>query len=525
MRWTWSALSRAAASYARQLRERGVGPGDVCAIMLRHRAELYPLYLAVCSVGGIACILAYPNARLHPEKFKQGLAGMAQHSGLDWLLTERELEGTVRDALTSSTTFREFLFPLEWHVDPSQSVAWPSVEEHAPCLLQHSSGTTGLQKAVVLSHAAVTRHLAIYADAIGCTAADKIVSWLPLYHDMGLIAAFHLALHAGIPLVQLDPFEWVRAPGILWDAVSAERTTLTWLPNFAFNLLAERVHDDDLEPLRIDSMRLFVNCSEPVRDDSHQRFVARYARYGITADRLAASYAMAETTFAVTQTIPGRGPRVVVADRSRLAAGSVVPATGEQAARRCVSSGVPLPGCYLRAVDDAQQVVVDGAVGEIHVSSESLFDGYRNQPERSAEVLRDGWYRTGDYGFRDGGEWFIVGRKKDLIIVAGKNIYPEDIEDVVGSVDGVIAGRVVAFALEHAETGTEQVGVAVETELVATADTKALRSRIVAAGMSIDVTIAKVFLRPPRWLVKSSSGKLSRQANRDRLLNEPDPST
>ncbi len=231
-RWTRGELLAAATAHARGILERGVAPGDVCALILRHHRSLYPIYMAVSAIGALPSVLAYPNQRLHPEKFRAGLEGMAARSGLDWVLTHRELEPIVAPLLSRpGSTVRGLLFPLEWK--DGAAGAPPSLGAarcDEPCLLQHSSGTTGLQKAVVLSHRAVLGHVRRYGAAIGAGPGDKVVSWLPLYHDMGLIACFQLPLALGLPLVQLDPFEWVRAPSILLEAVSRERGTLVWLP-------------------------------------------------------------------------------------------------------------------------------------------------------------------------------------------------------------------------------------------------------------------------------------------------------
>src|SRR4051812_19145923 len=213
-RWTRAALLSAAAGYADQLREAGVRPGDVCAIIIRHHREFYPIYMAVEALGAIPAVLAYPNARLHPNKFRDGLQGMAARSGLQWVLTETSLTPVLLPLLSSPTsTVQRVLYPLEWSGsvgDPSRFQ--PDVNADAPCLLQHSSGTTGLQKAVMLSHRAVLGHTERYGRAIALSSTDRIVSWLPLYHDMGLIGAFHVPLAYGVPIVQLDPFEWVTAP-------------------------------------------------------------------------------------------------------------------------------------------------------------------------------------------------------------------------------------------------------------------------------------------------------------------------
>ena len=521
VRLTWSELVAAAGTAANRLHTLGVRKGDVCALVLRHHAELYPAYLGVCALGAIPAILAYPNARLHPDKFVAGLSGMARRSGLDYLLTERELEPVIRPlVMGSGATVRGLLFPLEWNVlaEPAPLPAVPGARSHEPCLLQHSSGTTGLQKAVVLSHAAVLDHVDRYAEAIELSSSDKVVSWLPLYHDMGLIAAFHLALARSIPLVQLDPFEWVLAPGLLLQALHEERGTLSWLPNFAYNLLADRVRDDDIEGVRLEHTRLLVNCSEPVRHDSHSRFFERYRARGLAEGTLSACYAMAETTFAVTQTRPGERARVLMLDRAALKEGRAVLAGDETLARACVSSGYPLRGCRVRVVGAEGEELGSGRTGELWIRSESMFDGYRNAPEETARSMVDGWYRSGDLGFEWEGEIYVTGRVKDIIIHAGKNLFPEDIEDAVSRVPGVIPGRVVAFGIDDASTGTEAVCVIAESELTDVRPRKTLELAILKAAMAIDVTLGRVVLAPPRWLVKSSSGKLSRKTNKERLL-------
>jgi acyl-CoA synthetase (AMP-forming)/AMP-acid ligase II len=526
-RWTFAALIGAAADIADTLLEHGIKSGDVCAILFRHNRQLYPHYLAVSCLGAIPAILAYPNPRLHPDKFRQGIEGMSQRSGLDWVLTERDLQPVLAASVEKpGSTIKGVLFPLEWDRTSGTDIgrsrkadeARHAIRPSNPMLLQHSSGTTGLQKPVVLSHHAVLAHAAAYGSAIALNDRDKIVSWLPLYHDMGLIAAFHVPLAFGIPSVQIDPFEWVLAPSILLEAVSTERATISWLPNFALSMMVDKIREDELDDVNLESWRLIVNCSEPIMHESNQRFLNRFRRYGLEPSALASCYAMAETTFAVTQTPIGTEPVCMSVDRQALAQGTVTIAKERASARRCVSSGVPIAGCDLSIVDDNGVDVGEGIVGEIAIRSVSLFDGYRNYPEKTAQVLRDGWYFSGDYGFRSGDDYFVIGRKKDTIIVAGNNIYPEDVEAVVGQVEGVLPGRVVAFGEEDKALGSERVSIVAETEPMSEGQEKQLRMNVIKAGMSIDVSIANVYFVPARWLIKSSAGKPSRSANKQRIL-------
>jgi acyl-CoA synthetase (AMP-forming)/AMP-acid ligase II len=230
---------------------------------------------------------------------------------------------------------------------------------------------------------------------------------------------------------------------------------------------------------------------------------------------------MAETTFAATQTDSEKPARVLASVREELTRGRYVPHVpgSDRSTKACVSSGAPIPGCSLKVVDEDYGELPDGRVGEIAIRSVSLFDGYRNQPDKTEEVLRDGWYFSGDYGFRHEGEYYVIGRKKDIIIVAGHNIAPEDIEDAVNEVNGLIPGRVVAFGADDPEAGTEKVCVVAETEETDEARLWSIRRAIGEAGIRINVAIAGAYLVPPRWLVKSSSGKLSRKLNRQRVLD------
>ena len=532
VRWTYSSLIETANKFSLYLKNIGIKKGDVCALIIRHNPYFYPLYLGITGIGALPSVLAYPNPRLHPEKFSQGLEGMALRSGLDWILTETALEEMILPFVKNEkTTVNELYFPLEWNLEKeldSKSIQELSniraeIKPADPMLLQHSSGTTGLQKPVSLSHEAILNHVENYGKSINLSADDKIVSWLPLYHDMGLIAAYHVPLASGIPSIQIDPFEWVLAPILLFMATSEEKATLTWLPNFAYNLMADKLSDEELEDISLESLRMVCNCSEPVRSESHKKFHERFQQYGFDKKALAAMYAMAETTLAVSQTTPGEQAKEVSVDREMLANGTVILTNDNSKKRVCVSSGKLLNECSLKIVDESWNELSSEAVGEIAVKSISMFSGYRNYPEKTAEVLEeDGWFYTGDIGFVIDEELYVIGRKKDIIIVAGNNIYPEDVEDIVSKVDKVIPGRIIAFGEDDPELGTEQVSIVAETKLNSEDDFDQLRVAILRAGMEINVNIHSLYIVPPRWLIKSSSGKPSRKANRERILSRTD---
>ena len=527
-RWTYGNLWESALKVADYLIKNGVAKGDICALMIRHNMYFYPIYMGVSLMGAIPAVLAHPNARLHPDKFINGLVGMAQKSGLDWILTEHELGPIINPVITGlKVSIKGIFYPLEclkdWQsreIDSSSiKKSRNGIDENMPFLLQHSSGTTGLQKAVVLSHRAILEHVKRYSEAIKLCEKDKIVSWLPLYHDMGLIAAFHLPLIYGIPSVLIDPLQWIIAPRIFFYAISDEKCTLTWLPNFAYNIMANRVSDRDMENIRLDSMRMFINCSEVVRAQSHDRFLRRFHKYGVKKQSLAVCYAMAETTFAVTQTTTDIEAPWVFVSRDALSRQMVEIEVNENLAKKCVSSGKPISGCAVKITDENGKELPEDRIGRVIINSVSLFDGYRNDCERTRHVLKDGWYLSGDLGFCHKGEYFIIGREDDVIIMAGNNIYPEDIEDAVNKVPGIISGRVVAFGVDNEQLGTQDICVVAETSIVNESKKEALKLALMQAGMSIDVTISQIYLVPPRWLIKSSAGKPSRRANKERILS------
>jgi acyl-CoA synthetase (AMP-forming)/AMP-acid ligase II len=531
IRWTYKNLIETAKKFSVRIKEAGIKPGDVCAIVIRHNPYLYPLYLGISRAGALPAVLAYPNPRLHPDKFRQGLEGMSQRSGLDYILTERDLDPAIRPLIEKEgNTIKSVFFPLEWdiktEIDPKadaevEQIAL-SVKETDPILLQHSSGTTGLQKPVVLSHRAILNHVKNLGDALKFSEQDKIASWLPLYHDFGLIACFHIPLAYGITAVQMNPFEWVLAPILLLEVITKEKATLTCLPNFSYNVLAEKINDEELADISLASLRATVNSAEPIRYDSHQKFVSKFEKYGLNPLALSCLYGMAEVTLALTIHEPGKPITELYVDRNELSKGVMKFAGKDSVVRVCVSSGKLIGGCDARIVDENRKDIPDGLVGEVAVKSVSMFDGYRNYPEKTAEVVENGWYFSGDYGFRYKDEFFIIGRKKDLIIVAGKNIYPEDIEDTINQVEGVIPGRVIAFGEEDEKMGTEQIAVVAETKAETEKEKNDLRIAILKAGMAIDVNIHIVYFVPPRWLIKSSAGKPSRKANKERILSRED---
>ena len=367
----------------------------------------------------------------------------------------------------------------------------------------------------MLTHAAILKQVSTYAASIFLDKNDRIVSWLPLYHDMGFIACFMTALIEGVQLIALDPFEWVMKPQLLLEAIEAHRATLCWLPNFAFTHLVNATRTSTSYDLR--SIRAFINCSEPVKASTFIGFEKRFGGCGVKFEQLQVCYAMAENVFAVTQTDLYRRPTVLTIDAEEFECGAVRQAVPLKRSRQLLSCGVPLDGVVIEIRDDSGHAIGEDQIGEIALSSPFLFAGYYLQQDVTEKRLHDGVYKTGDLGFLHNGELFVTGRTDDMLIVNGRNYYAHEIEAVVAAVEGVIPGRSIALGLE--DERTDSTAVVVLAECRDHSDRLAietiLREEIFA---HLGLTIQKAVPLKPGQLVKTTSGKISRIKNKELFL-------
>jgi acyl-CoA synthetase (AMP-forming)/AMP-acid ligase II len=497
----------------------GVRPRQLVIIAHVQNLESIYAFWGAMRMGAIPSMFPTLTEKLDPQIYMSNMAKLVELSDVKAVLTTDSFAPQLADHVACPVYGSDFLMASIANTDTAFEPHHPEPNEIA--FLQHSSGTTGLQKGIALSHTSVLNHLASYSDALCLDEQDVIVSWLPLYHDMGLIAGFLLPLVQGVPLILMSPFDWVRHPALLFQVIHDHRGTLCWLPNFAYNHSARRTRQRDIEGLSLASMRAFINCSEPVHQASHELFLERFDSIGVTTHMLAISYAMAENTFAVTQSPVGKPARLDRVDRTSLENDRFALSTDQDNAGAIVkvSCGPPVDGVDIRVVDDRGNILADRAVGEIAISGDSMLTGYYRRDDLDPFV--DGWFLTGDRGYIADGEVYVIGRSKDLIINAGKNIYPQDIEAIVNTVPGVHAGRSVVFGVPDEREGTELIAVVAE---VATDDTderkdiwQAIRQTVVR---QTEVTVNYVHLVGPKWLIKTSSGKIARAANRDKWLAE-----
>lgn len=519
-------FQEAVGKYAASMQLLGVGPGDL--VIIAHSQNLATLYLfwGAMLVGAIPSIFPTLTEKLDAEIYMANMAELTRNSDVQAILTTDEFAGVLAGRVPCPV-----FSPADFNQTSSEgNQTGANFRPHRPdpdevAFLQHSSGTTGLQKGVALSHRAVLNQLASYSDAIRLVEGDVVVSWLPLYHDMGLIAGFLLPLFQGLPLVLMSPFDWVNRPAALFRAIDRHRGSLCWLPNFAYNHSARRIRRRDTDGLSAASMRLFINCSEPVYHESHRLFLERFAGLGVRPEMLAVSYAMAENTFGVTQTPPGEQVQLDIIDRLLLEQeGQARPVDIDHPrALIKVSNGSPITGTIVRVQDDQGFPLEERRVGELALRSDCMLSQYYRRPD--LQPFQEGWFRTGDRGYLAGGEVYIVGRSKDLIINAGKNVYPQDIEAIVNGVEGVHAGRVVAFGVPDQREGTELIAVVAEVKdpslLEESPSRKSLEKAIrLEVARQSETTLSYVKLVGSKWLIKTSSGKLARGANREKWAAE-----
>ena len=520
---SYSQLLRGAQGFSASLKKEGIASGEVVLLILRHGEELIYSYFGAIIHGAIPSVMSFLTEKLSPERYRADLSTLISVTRPAAIVTYGEFVDEVREALKGEDSVRAVIVAESVPAEKVNISSWSGLKRKPEdiALLQHSSGTTGLQKGVALSHQAVFNQLDAYSKVLGLNEKDVIVSWLPLYHDMGLIAGFLLPILYGIQLVLMSPFDWVRAPYRLMQSVSKYKGTLSWLPNFAYNFCAQKIRDRHLEGVDLSTWRAVINCSEPVRWESHLAFQEKFQAYGLPENALHSSYAMAENVFAVTQSTLGSKPRVEVIEREAFMMERVVRDANDKASVTVMSSGHALPNVQIKIVDEKGNELPERVIGEIALKSDCMLTGYYNRPDATEKAFVDGWYVTGDYGFISGGEIFVSGRKKDMIIVGGKNVYPQDLEMLSYEVPGVHAGRSVAFGLFDEEQGTEEVVIIAEADSDDEAKNQKIAELIrqhVTKNSAIALRHVKVV--GPKWILKTSSGKTARSANKEKYLQE-----
>ena len=504
----------------------------VILILLPHCPELFLLQLGVVLNGHVPAVLAWPTTRVDSEKYQRNLVHQLNRLPADLLVTLPQLAQNLGGSLPyaacglpieNGAVFAK-MFPAGALVEQLRvddcSVVRAALPEDT-LFLQFSGGTTGAQKAVAVTSRMLGQQFEQLSRALRITASDVVVSWLPMYHDMGLIACYWLPLWWGAESTQIAATDWVLNPELLFRYIDQYRGTLCWLPNFSFSYLSQR-REFMRKQYNLNSLRAWINCSEPVRQRSISQFANTFADFGVQPRCIQACYAMAETVFAITQSELGRELSTI--PRSQVLRG--MNHSGNLSFDLLddvyVSSGIPLSDTQVRIYRHDGALCSERECGEIYVRTPSLFSGYWSADGFQSHTLRNGWHATGDYGCMANAELFVIGRFKDIIIVGGNNIFPEDVEAVVNTLPEVSPGRVVAFGVEDQEYGTQSLAIVAEVapgldEQKRKAVESWIRKLVLTATGTAPRYVAVV---PQRWIVKSTAGKISRTETRAKFVGE-----
>ena len=515
---TYGGLWREAAAVAGGLRAEGVGRGDTVALMLPTGKDFLRAFQGILIAGAIP-VPIYPPARLDQlDEYAGRQSAILADAGVQVLVT-------IAKAKPIATVLRPRVRSLRRVATPDELAErgqpWASAEGAGadPAFIQYTSGSTGQPKGVLLTHENLLANIRAIAFGLGATPIDVGVSWLPLYHDMGLIGSWLFCLHQGLPLALQSPLSFLARPERWLWAIHERRATLSAAPNFAYELCVRKIADSAIEGLDLSSWRCALNGAEPVNPETVDRFVARFSPYGFRREAMMPVYGLAENSVALCFPPPGRGPKLDRIERARFEReGRAVPAAEDDAgALRLLSVGAPLPEHEVRIVDDAGEERPDRTLGRLVFRGPSMTAGYFGKLEATAaRTTPIGFLDSGDLAYRADGEHYIAGRSKDLIIKAGRNLVPQELEEAAAHVPGVRRGCVVAFGVTNEESGTERLVVAAETRVK-----DAERREQIAADITRRVTDAvgmppdAVALVPPGAVPKTSSGKVRRNETRE----------
>jgi 1-acyl-sn-glycerol-3-phosphate acyltransferase len=516
-RLTYGGLLEGASAVANGLQHRGLHKGDAVAIMLPTSREYFFSYFGILLAGGIPVPIYPPVRKAQIEDHLRRHQSILNNCRATTLITIPEAKRLARILKSRVGTMRDIVTVDELSAAPGSYERAPVVEEDL-AFLQYTSGSTGNPKGVMLTHANLLANIRVMSSAVRIDDTDVVVSWLPLYHDMGLIGTWMGSLYNAVPFVLMSPMDFITRPQRWLWAIHRYRGTLSAGPNFAYELCLKRLDDKVLEGLDLSSWRAAFNGAEPVSPDTLERFCERFADYGFRRESAMPVYGLAECSVGLSFPPSGRGLVVDRIQREPFTRHGVAIPAGDDASNplRFVGCGFPLPEHEIRIVDPAGVELAERREGRVQFRGPSATQGYFNNPAATKKLVHGKWLDSGDMGYLAGGEIFITGRKKDIIIRAGRNIYPSELEDAIGEIPGVRKGNVAVFGAADSASGTEKLVVLAETRETDPVAQENIRVEISGlAGDLIGTPVDDIVLAPPQTVPKTSSGKIRRAASRD----------
>jgi acyl carrier protein len=514
---SYRAIWEGAARYALRLTEAGLAPGQTVAIMLPTSRDYIFCFYGTLLAGGIPVPL-YPPARLTTiEDHMTRHVGILKSCGAALMVTVPEAKPLAWLLRAQVESLRAVLVPADFAGD-ARDFAPVRGTGGQIAFLQYTSGSTGQPKGVILTNANLLANVRAMGRAVRAGSEDVFVSWLPLYHDMGLIGGCFATMVLGFPVVLMSPLAFLSRPSSWMRAIHRHGGTISGGPNFSYELCLRRIQDHDLEGVDLSSWRFAFNGAEPVSPETLSAFEERFSKYGFRKNVLSPVYGLAEASVGLAFTPPGEPWKVDLLDRERLASdGEAVPArAGDAAPLKIVACGRVLADHDLRVVDAAGLELPDRSEGQLQFKGASATSGYYRNPEATRGLFDGAWVNTGDRAYLDEGTLYITGREKDVIIRGGRNISPYELEEAVGDLEGVRRGCVAVFgSMDHA-SGTERIVVLAETRSEDTTLHQGLKRRINDLALSLlGGPVDDIVLAPPHTVPKTSSGKIRRVAARD----------
>ena len=521
---TYQALWDGAARYAARLAGQGVSPGQTVAIMLPTCKEYLFCFYGVLMAGAIPVPL-YPPARLTTiEDHMTRHAGILKNAGAAVMVTIPEAKPLAWLLRAQVESLRSVLVPADFEDAPAKFAPVRMRAGHT-AFIQYTSGSTGNPKGVVLSNANLLANVRAMGEAVHARPEDVFVSWLPLYHDLGLIGANFATMVLGFPVVLMSPLAFLSRPSQWMRAIHRHGGTMSGGPNFSFELCLRRITDEEMEGLDLSSWRFAFNAAEPVSPETIDAFEKRFGKWGLRRNCLSPSYGLAESSVGVAITTPGQPWRAdrLAREHFSLTGEAVLAAEGDPSPLTVVGCGTAIPGHDMRVVDAAGLELADRNEGRLQFRGPSSTSGYFHNPEATKNLFDGEWVNTGDRAYLSEGMLYITGREKDIIIRGGRNISPYELEEGVGDLPGIRRGCVAVFGSMDRASGTERVVVMAETRSQVDAVTQEeLKKRINDLAMSlIGAPADDIVLAPPHTVPKTSSGKIRRVAARDYYEHGP----